>query len=212
MKNICLLLIAAALLSLSPAAFAKTHRENYSVSCDVLWPVVKDVVRNSGKYGIIGIDNNEMSISYNIGGGLGGKRINSVVLNRQGENACEMQVQTAPSGLIHNDAGDFKKRVDEALAKAPKTVAKQSDSIAKPAAQPEVAEVEFVSVPEGADIEVNGKFVGNTPSKVKLNVGEHAITMKKAGYKDFNKKIALTGGAVKITGEMEKEKKDAPGQ
>jgi hypothetical protein len=28
-----------------------------------------------------------------------------------------MQVQTAFSGLAHNDEGDFKKRVDESLAK-----------------------------------------------------------------------------------------------
>ena len=48
-------------------------------------------------------------------GTLGGKRINSVVLNGKGDT-CEMQVQTAYSGLAHNDAGDFKKRVDESLA------------------------------------------------------------------------------------------------
>jgi len=38
------------------------------------------------------------------------------VLNAKGDT-CEMQVQTAYSGLIHNDEGDFKKRVDESLAK-----------------------------------------------------------------------------------------------
>ena len=97
-------------------SFAKTHKENYSVSCSVLWPAVKDTLRNSGKYGILGIDNAEMTASFVIGGSLGGKRINSVVLNGK-ENTCEMQVQTAFSGLAHNDEGDFKKRVDESLAK-----------------------------------------------------------------------------------------------
>jgi hypothetical protein len=38
-----------------------------------------------------------------------------------------MQIQTAYSGLGNNDAGDFKKRVDESLAKQ------------KPAASPEAA-------------------------------------------------------------------------
>jgi hypothetical protein len=88
----------------------------YSVSCNVLWVAVKDTLRNSGKYGILGIDNTEMTASFVIGGTLGGKRINSVVLNAKGET-CELQVQTAYSGLIHDDAGDFKKRVDESLAK-----------------------------------------------------------------------------------------------
>src|ERR1700722_1981106 len=96
--------------------FAKTHKEMYSVPCTTLWPAVKDTLRNSGKYGIIGIDNAEMTASYNIGGSLAGKRINSVVLNPNG-GGCEMQTQTAFTGLAHNDAGAFKSRVEESLAK-----------------------------------------------------------------------------------------------
>ncbi len=119
MKKIALLSVVTlpALAGFGPAAFAKTHRDTFPVSCDVLWPAVKDAMRNSGKYGIVGIDNTEMTVSYVIGGFLGGKRLNSVVLNRQGDNACEMQTQTAFSGLAHNDAGDFKKRVRQSLAK-----------------------------------------------------------------------------------------------
>jgi hypothetical protein len=97
-------------------SFAKTHKDEYSVSCTVLWAAVKDALRNSGKYGIIGIDNTEMTASFNIGGTLTGKRVNSVLLNAKGDT-CEMQVQTAYSGFTNNDAGDFKKRVDESLAK-----------------------------------------------------------------------------------------------
>ena len=104
------------LLFVAGPTFAKTHRENYSVSCAVLWPAVKDSLRNSGKYGILGIDNGEMTASFVIGGTLTGKRINSVVLNAKGDG-CEMQVQSAYSGLVNNDEGDFKKRVDESLAK-----------------------------------------------------------------------------------------------
>ncbi|MGA7840066.1 MAG: hypothetical protein WBS17_00730 [Candidatus Acidiferrales bacterium] len=122
--------IAAALLLLvATPSFCKTHVEPYPVSCSVLWPAVKDTLRNSGKYGILGIDNTEMTASFVIGGTLGGKRINSVVLNAKGDT-CEMSIQTAYSGLNHNDAGDFKKRVDESLAKlqaAPPAGAKKPD-------------------------------------------------------------------------------------
>ncbi len=107
------------LLIAAVPSFSKTHKDVYSVSCGVLWPAVKDTLRNSGKYGILGIDNAEMTASFVIGGTLGGKRINSVVLNAKGET-CELQVQTAYSGLVHDDAGDFKKRVDESLAKVQK--------------------------------------------------------------------------------------------
>lgn len=110
------MLLPMLLLLVASPSFSKSHTDTYPVACTALWPAVKDVLRNSGKYGIIGIDNTEMSSSFNIGGTLGGKRINSVVLTPKG-NTCEMQVQTAYSGLAHNDYGDFKKRVDEALAK-----------------------------------------------------------------------------------------------
>ena len=104
------------LLSLAVPAFAKTHRDVFNVPCSALWPAIKDTLRNSGKYGIVSIVNDEMTASYNIGGTLTGKRMNTVLLNPQGDN-CEMQIQTAYSGFVNNDAADFKKRVDESLAK-----------------------------------------------------------------------------------------------
>jgi hypothetical protein len=110
------LLVACLLFSIAAPALAKTHKDVFEVPCTTLWPAVKDTLRNSGKYGIISIVNEEMTASYNIGGNLTGKRINTVLLNAQGDN-CEMQIQTAFSGLGNNDAGDFKKRVDESLAK-----------------------------------------------------------------------------------------------
>jgi hypothetical protein len=108
--------LALLLLLVAVPSFCKTHKDMYPVSCSVLWPAVKDVLRNSGKYGILGIDNTEMTASFVIGGTLSGKRVNSVVLNAKGDT-CEMQIQTAYSGLAHNDAGDFKKRVDDSLAR-----------------------------------------------------------------------------------------------
>lgn len=128
------LAIAALILTVAVPAMAKTHKFNYNFSCATLWPAVRDTVRNSGKYGIIGIDSTEMTASYNIGGSLSGKRINSVVLNPKGDG-CEMQVQTAFSGLMHNDADDFKKRVDESLIKL-KIGKSSSNDTATPASTP----------------------------------------------------------------------------
>jgi len=108
--------IAILLAIVTLPVFAKTHKENYTVPCTTLWPAVKDTLRNSGKYGIISIVNEELTASYNIGGNLTGKRINTVLLNTIA-TGCEMQIQTAFSGLVNNDAADFKKRVDESLAK-----------------------------------------------------------------------------------------------
>jgi hypothetical protein len=108
------LLLTVATLLLPTAGLAKTHRDDFSVSCKTLWPAVKDTLRNSGKYGIVGISDSEQTASYIIGGFLGGKRINSLVLNPT-KKGCELQTQTSFSGLAHNDAGDLKKRVEESL-------------------------------------------------------------------------------------------------
>lgn len=121
---------ALMLLIIAAPSFAKTHKDMYSVPCSVLWPAVKDTLRNSGKYGILGMDSTEMTASFSIGiGALGQKRINSVVLNAKGDS-CEMLVQSGFSGIGNDDAGDFKKRVDKSLAQ-------QQAAPPAPAAKPE---------------------------------------------------------------------------
>jgi len=168
------------LLSLAVPALASTHKELYAnVPCSELWPALKDTLRNSGKYGIIGIDNTEMTASYNIGGNLTGKRINSAVLNsKDNGTSCELQVQTAYSGLINNDAGDLKKRVDESMAKlktSPPPPAPGAPAASATPAPVAGASLAIDSTPAGADIEIDGAFVGNTPSTVAVAPGSHQI-------------------------------------
>jgi hypothetical protein len=110
--------VAVMLLIVAAPSFAKVHQDTYSVPCSVLWSAVRDTLRNSGKYGILGMENSEMTATYTMGiGSAGQKRQNSVVLNAKGDASCEMVVQSGYSGIGNNDAGDFKKRVDTSLAK-----------------------------------------------------------------------------------------------
>jgi len=61
------------------------------------------------------------------------------------------------------------------------------------------------SVPDGADIEVDGSFVGNTPSDVQVAEGEHTVSVKKAGFKDWERKLKVSGGSsVHLNAELEK--------
>lgn len=120
----------AMLLIVGGTSFAKTHKDVYPVPCSTLWPAVKDTLRNSGKYGILAIDNAEMTSSFIIGGTLSAKRVNSVVLNTKGDS-CEMQIQTAYSGITNDDAGDFKKRVDASLARLQSAPPEKADTPSK---------------------------------------------------------------------------------
>lgn len=109
--------VAVAVLIIAVPSFAKTHKDMYSVPCSTLWPAVKDTLRNSGKYGILGMVDSEMTATYSMGiGSIGQKRSNTVVLNAKGDTSCEMLVQSGFSGWTNDDAGDFKKRVDKSLA------------------------------------------------------------------------------------------------
>jgi hypothetical protein len=72
------------------------------------------------------------------------------------------------------------------------------------------AEVEVTSTPSGADIELDGSFVGNTPSTIGVSPGDHTIVINKNGYKPWEKKIKVSSGKVNISAELETEAKPAP--
>jgi hypothetical protein len=60
------------------------------------------------------------------------------------------------------------------------------------------------STPSGADIEIDGAFVGNTPSTVSVAPGSHQIAVKKKGFTAWSKTLNVTGGTVHLNAELEK--------
>jgi len=59
------------------------------------------------------------------------------------------------------------------------------------------------STPAGADIEIDGGFVGDTPSTVSVAPGSHQIVVKKKGFSDWSKTLSATSGAVHLNAELE---------
>ncbi|WP_158944416.1 PEGA domain-containing protein [Granulicella sp. S190] len=57
------------------------------------------------------------------------------------------------------------------------------------------------SVPN-CDIEVDGSFVGSTPSTLNLTPGKHQIVVKKAGFQDWSRNMLVGSGAVRLSAEM----------
>ena len=57
----------------------------------------------------------------------------------------------------------------------------------------------------GADTEVDGNFVGNTPSEIQVAEGEHTVSLKKTGFKDWERKLKVSSGSsVHLNAELEK--------
>jgi PEGA domain len=85
------------------------------------------------------------------------------------------------------------------VAAAPAAQSAASDKMAAT-----TSKISVSSTPSGADIEVDGSFVGNTPSVIEAAAGEHDVAVKKAGYKSWERKMKVTGGTLNISAELEK--------
>lgn len=67
------------------------------------------------------------------------------------------------------------------------------------------AKLHLESDPPGADIEIDGSFIGNTPSDVQVPEGDHTIAVKKAGFKDWERKMKVSAGSnVHLSAALEK--------
>src|SRR6266478_83301 len=66
-------------------------------------------------------------------------------------------------------------------------------------------ELEVSSTPSGADIEIDGNFVGSTPSTVGVAAGPHQLSLNKAGFKPWERKITVSSGHIKIAATLESQ-------
>jgi len=69
---------------------------------------------------------------------------------------------------------------------------------------PAGSQISVSSTPGSADIEVDGNFVGNTPSTIDVAPGDHSVAVKKSGYKTWERKLKVSGGSVNVNAELEK--------
>lgn len=88
---------------------------------------------------------------------------------------------------------------------APKAASTETSAeIATAVAAVEPSTIVIRSTPDGADITVDGKFVGSTPSTMKLATGEHTITIEKSGFKLWTRAMTVnSAGNVSIDATLE---------
>jgi hypothetical protein len=54
-----------------------------------------------------------------------------------------------------------------------------------------------------ADIEIDGAFVGNTPSTITVTAGSHQIIVKRKGFENWSKTLTVTGGTIHLNAELD---------
>jgi hypothetical protein len=78
----------------------------------------------------------------------------------------------------------------------------------KPETEKNAAEVGTVvvdSVPEGAEVYIDGNLVGGTPATFRLAAGKHTIRVALKNYKDWSRELSvLASSEVKLTATLEK--------
>jgi PEGA domain-containing protein len=90
------------------------------------------------------------------------------------------------------DPGKFS-QADAPAANLPKSTSANSTSA-----------VTITSVPDGAEITVDSKFVGSTPSTIQLAPGEHKIVVSKSGFKSWERTMTVNpNGNIKLDAELE---------
>jgi PEGA domain len=52
------------------------------------------------------------------------------------------------------------------------------------------------------DLEVDGSFVGSTPSTLNLAPGKHQVVVKKIGYQEWSRSMMVGSGSVRVSADM----------
>jgi hypothetical protein len=66
--------------------------------------------------------------------------------------------------------------------------------------------VDLKSTPDGAEITVDDKFMGSTPSSLRLAVGDHKIKLGKSGFKTWERTMTISVGATaRVDATLEKQ-------
>jgi hypothetical protein len=79
------------------------------------------------------------------------------------------------------------------------------------ATKDESAQVTVKSTPDGADITLDGKFVGSTPSSFQVTSGDHSIRVELSGFVPWEKSLTITpGGQITLNANLQRKSSDAP--
>ena len=121
---------------------------------------------------------------------------------KQARDDCRGETGTTP-----NQAESKAAPLQATVPASPTAVEAKQDAPNVTSSSPAAAQIDISSTPSGADIEVDGRFVGSTPSSITLVPGDHQITVKKAGFTPWDRKLTVSAGRINISAELVAEAK-----
>jgi len=206
------LLIAFALILLLPAVVAaKPKKKTYGNAPQDVFNAALKTARD--RHVVTVVDQQNLLFTFKTGASFfsGGFVANATVEPAPNNGATlTINVQKKDGGGVEFDAGDrmadkFFDQVSQELAgesTQPAAVKPAQPPVAIPdsvaAAQVASTDTGIVSVktwPEGADVSVDGAFVGNAPAELKLPPGKHTVGVAAAGYKPWSRELTVLAGS-----------------
>jgi|SRR5665213_3698097 len=109
---------------------------------------------------------------------------------------------TVPQGTVITAFVEGEKHLDMAKFGAAPAVAVPVLAPVAPVATA-LASLAIDSNPPGADIEIDGTFVGSTPSTVSAASGQHQVAVKKKGFVTWSRTLDVSGGVVNLRADLE---------
>src|SRR6266446_6903070 len=95
--------------------------------------------------------------------------------------------------------------LDPARFKQSTAVVSESTTSKSEGVTPNLSAAAIKSVPDGAEITIDGKLMGTTPSTIQLSSGDHLIVLEKSGFKTWQRTITVTaGGSINLEANLEK--------
>jgi len=109
----------------------------------------------------------------------------------------------APASVAPTSAAPANAAADESSSRAPAESSPppaESSSQAPAAATAgtavrETVKCSFGSTPAGAEVTIDGRYVGSTPSVVGLTTGTHIVVVSMAGFEQWKRELAVTAGS-----------------
>lgn len=107
------------------------------------------------------------------------------------------------NGDVRLESKRFPSKPDAPTTANAQSAPTQPDPLAATAA-PTTGSVELYSNPDGAEVYVDGAFVGNAPATLKLAPGQHTIRVTQTGYKEWSRDVTVQSGSdVHLTATLE---------
>ena len=221
MKKIFLLVFALMLLTPSMLA-AKPKKKTYGNSAQDVFNAALKTARD--RHVVTFVDQQNLMFTFSTGASAfsSGFISNATVEPaKNGGSILTINVQKKDGGGLDFDAGDrmadkFFEQVTQELAgestqaaalkpaQPPVAIPDSVVASAVPATEPGTVNVQ--STPPGAELAVDGAFVGNAPAALKLPPGKHSVTVTSSGFKAWSRDLTvLAGSETSLVAALEKQ-------